>query len=85
MNGGGFRFLLPSRFALENLVHGVRCRLIGGLTIESLDTTHRFGPLQAWFELGPDPVLARADSEGSSECARVMLLRAHTRSSTRTQ
>jgi len=53
---------------------GIRCTLFGGLTIEAEGHAQRYGPLEPWFEAGPEPVLARADPEQPSAFARVMLL-----------
>ena len=35
---------------------------------------HRYGPLEAWFEAGPDPVYAAASPEVPTAFARVMIL-----------
>ncbi|HEY7621409.1 MAG TPA: hypothetical protein VH834_16635, partial [Solirubrobacteraceae bacterium] len=36
---------------------GIRYLLFGAITIDSLGAEHTFGPGEAWFERGPDPVL----------------------------
>ena len=53
---------------------GIRCTLMGGLTIDNHGNQTRYGPLEPWFESGPDPVHATADPDGPSAFARVMLL-----------
>ena len=37
---------------------GIRYLLFGAITIDSLGAEHTLGPGEAWFERGPDPVLA---------------------------
>ena len=53
---------------------GIRCLLFGELTVETEghETTH--GPLDAWFESGPDPVVATASASVATAFVRVMLL-----------
>lgn len=53
---------------------GIRCTLSGGLTIDNHGSQTRYGPLEPWFESGPDPVQATADTDTPSAFARVMLL-----------
>ncbi|MEM7504204.1 MAG: hypothetical protein AAF417_19340 [Pseudomonadota bacterium] len=53
---------------------GIRCTLLGGLTIESNDGVTRYGPMEPWFEAGPEPVRATADTDMASAFVRVMLL-----------
>jgi hypothetical protein len=47
---------------------GIRYLLFGAITIDSL------GPGEAWFERGPDPVLATTAPDEPSAFVRVMLL-----------
>jgi hypothetical protein len=63
----------------EALLHrhqggGIRCLLFGSIRIETQGAVHRYQPLEAWFERGPDPVYAAADAERPSAFARVMIL-----------
>ena len=53
---------------------GIRCTLFGGLTIDADGHAQRYGAFKPWFEVGPDPVEATADSNGPSAFARVMFL-----------
>ena len=53
---------------------GVRCLLHGSIRIESGGETHVYGPLEAWSESGPDPVLAVASDTEETAFVRVMLL-----------
>lgn len=53
---------------------GIRCLLAGEITIEAEGETHTHGPFEAWFERGPDPVLATTSESEPSAFARVMLL-----------
>jgi hypothetical protein len=53
---------------------GIRCLLKGGIRIETAGTTHSYGPLEAWFEAGPDPVFAATSDTEPSAFARVMIL-----------
>lgn len=53
---------------------GVRCLLAGEITIEAEGERHTHGPFEAWFERGPDPVLATTSESEASAFARVMLL-----------
>lgn len=53
---------------------GVRCLLRGALRVESAGEVHEIGPGGAWFESGPDPVLATASSRELTGFARVMIL-----------
>jgi quercetin dioxygenase-like cupin family protein len=53
---------------------GIRCLLSGSIRIESGGETHEYGPLEAWFESGPDPVLAVASNSEPTTFVRVMLL-----------
>jgi hypothetical protein len=53
---------------------GIRCLLFGSIRIESAGETHEYGPLEPWFERGPDPVYAAASATEPSAFVRVMLL-----------
>ena len=53
---------------------GIRCLLRGEITIDSLGEVATYGPGQAWFEAGPDPVLATTSATEPSAFARVLLL-----------
>jgi quercetin dioxygenase-like cupin family protein len=53
---------------------GIRCLLAGDLQVETAGETHVVRPGGAWFESGPDPVLARASASESTRFVRVMIL-----------
>lgn len=53
---------------------GIRCLLSGGIDIHTKGTVHHYGPLEPWFEAGPDPVYAAASKTEASAFARVMIL-----------
>lgn len=53
---------------------GIRCLLFGGIAIHTNGTVHHYGPLEPWFEAGPDPVYAAASKTEASAFARVMIL-----------
>jgi quercetin dioxygenase-like cupin family protein len=53
---------------------GVRCLLHGRIRIESAGETHEYGPLEPWFESGPEPVFAAAAEDEKTAFVRVMLL-----------
>jgi quercetin dioxygenase-like cupin family protein len=53
---------------------GIRYLLCGEITIDSLGAVHTLGPGEAWFERGPDPVLATTAANEPSAFVRVMLL-----------
>jgi quercetin dioxygenase-like cupin family protein len=53
---------------------GIRYLLHGSLRIESGGETHDYGPGEAWFESGPEPVLATASESEDSAFVRVLLL-----------
>jgi len=53
---------------------GIRYLLDGSLRIESGGETHEYGPGEAWFESGPEPVLATASETEDSAFVRVLLL-----------
>jgi hypothetical protein len=53
---------------------GIRCLLAGGARIEVNGNGHDIAPGGAWFEAGPDPVLALASKTERTAFARVMIL-----------
>jgi hypothetical protein len=53
---------------------GLRVLLHGMIRIETQGTEHTYGPLQAWFETGPDPVFAGADEQQPTAFVRCMVL-----------
>ena len=53
---------------------GIRCLLFGELTVETQGHRTMHGPLGAWFESGPDPVVATASATMATAFVRVMLL-----------
>ena len=53
---------------------GIRCLLAGGLRVEVDGKAHDIAPGGAWFEAGPDPVLATASTAGPTAFVRVMIL-----------
>lgn len=53
---------------------GIRVLLFGTITIDSLGEVTTHGPGEAWFERGPDPVLATTDPERPTAFVRVLLL-----------
>lgn len=53
---------------------GIRCLLEGGIRVEVNGKGHDIAPGGAWFEAGPDPVLALASRSAPTAFARVMIL-----------
>lgn len=53
---------------------GIRCLLAGSIRIQVNGKSHDIAPGGAWFEAGPDPVLALASKTGPTAFARVMIL-----------
>jgi hypothetical protein len=53
---------------------GIRVLLHGEITIEAEGTRRTYRPGQAWFESGPEPVLATTTDAGPTAFARVLLL-----------
>jgi quercetin dioxygenase-like cupin family protein len=53
---------------------GIRCLLHGLIRIESGGETLEYGPLEPWFESGPEPVFATASEDEETAFVRVMLL-----------
>jgi quercetin dioxygenase-like cupin family protein len=58
---------------------GIRCLLAGEIRIRVSGTEHLVRPGEAWFEAGPDPVLALASEREATAFARVMVLPAELR------
>ena len=52
---------------------GIRCLLFGSIRIESGGATREYGPLEPWFESGPQPVFAQA-GERATRFVRVLIL-----------
>ena len=53
---------------------GIRCLLHGSIEIDAEGRRSVFGPLQPWFEAGPEPVRARASGTEPTAFVRVMLI-----------
>lgn len=53
---------------------GIRCLLAGEIRVEVDGRAHAAKPGEAWFEAGPDPVLAFASDRDATAFARVMVL-----------
>ena len=53
---------------------GIRCLLTGEIRIKVKGEEHLVRPGEAWFEAGPDPVLALASEREPTAFARVMIL-----------
>ena len=53
---------------------GIRYLLHGRLRIEAGGEDHTYGPGEAWFESGPEPVLATASESEETAFVRVLLL-----------
>ena len=53
---------------------GIRCLLRGSLRVETAGHTAEYGPGEAWFESGPEPVYAAASPDEATAFVRVMLL-----------
>lgn len=53
---------------------GIRCLLAGAIRIEVNGSAHDIAPGGAWFEAGPEPVLALASKTERTAFARVMIL-----------
>ncbi len=58
---------------------GIRCLLSGGIRIKVSGKEQLVRPGEAWFEVGPDPVLALASEREPTAFARVMILPAELR------
>jgi quercetin dioxygenase-like cupin family protein len=53
---------------------GVRVLLHGSIRIDTAGQSHRYGPLEAWFEPGPEPVFAAASETEPTAFVRCMVL-----------
>jgi quercetin dioxygenase-like cupin family protein len=53
---------------------GIRCLLAGELRVEVNGESQAIRPGGAWFEAGPDPVLARASEREPTSFVRLMIL-----------
>jgi hypothetical protein len=53
---------------------GIRYLLFGSIRIESGGRVDEYGPSEAWFESGPEPVYAAASETEESAFVRVLLL-----------
>lgn len=53
---------------------GVRCLLGGSIRIETGGESRTYGPFEAWFEPGPEPVFAAASETEETAFVRVLLL-----------
>ena len=58
---------------------GIRCLLSGEIRVKVSGDEHLVRPGEAWFEAGPDPVLALASEREPTAFARVMILPAELR------
>ncbi len=58
---------------------GIRVLLTGAIQIETGGSTKEYGPLQAWFEPGPEPVFAAASASEPTAFVRCMILPAQLR------
>jgi quercetin dioxygenase-like cupin family protein len=53
---------------------GIRCLLTGAIRVEVSGKAHDIAPGGAWFEAGPEPVLAVASQTAPTAFVRVMIL-----------
>ena len=53
---------------------GIRVLLHGRIRIDTAGESHEYGPLEWWYESGPEPVYAVASETGETAFVRVMLL-----------
>lgn len=58
---------------------GIRVLLHGTIRIDTAGRSHDYGPLQAWFEPGPEPVFAAASDTEPTAFVRCMVLPARLR------
>ncbi len=58
---------------------GIRVLLHGSIRIDTAGESHRYGPLEAWFEPGPEPVFAATSETERSAFVRCMVLPARLR------
>jgi quercetin dioxygenase-like cupin family protein len=53
---------------------GIRVLLKGRIRIDSGGESHEYGPLEWWYESGPDPVFAAASPDEETAFVRAMLV-----------
>ena len=53
---------------------GIRCLREGSIRIDTAGASHEYGPGEAWFESGPEPVFAQASAAECTKFVRVMVL-----------
>jgi hypothetical protein len=53
---------------------GIRCLIEGGIRIDTHGTSTSYGPGDAWFESGPEPVFAQAAADRATRFIRMMIL-----------
>jgi len=53
---------------------GIRVLLKGRIRIDSAGESHEYGPLESWYESGPEPVYAAASPDEKTAFVRVMLV-----------
>jgi hypothetical protein len=53
---------------------GLRVLLKGRIRIETQGESHEYGPLEWWYETGPDPVFAAASDTEETAFVRVLVL-----------
>ena len=53
---------------------GIRVLLFGSIRIDTAGQSHRYGPLEAWFEPGPEPVFAAGSETEPTAFVRCMVL-----------
>jgi hypothetical protein len=58
---------------------GIRVLLFGRCRIDTAGASHEYGPLEPWFESGPEPVFAATSDIESTAFVRVMILPAELR------
>jgi quercetin dioxygenase-like cupin family protein len=58
---------------------GIRVLLRGSLRVDTQGRSHTYGPRQAWFEPGPEPVFAAASDTEPTAFVRCMVLPARLR------
>src|SRR5437588_7340178 len=56
---------------------GIRCLVEGAIRIDTQGRSTHYGPGDAWYEAGPDPVFAQAAPDRPSRFIRVMILPRH--------
>ncbi len=53
---------------------GIRVLLKGRIRIDAAGESHEYGPLESWYESGPEPVYAAASPDEETAFVRVMLV-----------